>query len=63
MRPDKMTTKSQEAFREDVDQASRRGNPELVADDLLFAMLNQREGVASPLFQKAGGDVKELSSR
>ena len=44
MRPDKMTTKSQEAFREAIDQASRRGNPELVPEHLLAAMLLQEGG-------------------
>ena len=46
MRPDKMTTKSQEAFREAVDQASRRGNPELTPEHVLAAMLLQEGGVA-----------------
>jgi ATP-dependent Clp protease ATP-binding subunit ClpB len=62
MRPDKMTTKSQEAFREAVAQASRRGNPELVPEHLLAAMLLQDGGVAAPLVQKAGGDVTALET-
>ncbi|MBL8605732.1 MAG: ATP-dependent chaperone ClpB [Myxococcales bacterium] len=60
MRPDKMTTKSQEAFRDAVDVASRRGNPELTPEHLLLAMLAQEGGVAAPLFQKAGGDTQAL---
>ena len=40
MRMDRMTTKSQEALREAVDLASRRGNPELVPEHLLLAMLD-----------------------
>jgi len=62
MRPDKMTTKSQEAFREAVDQASRRGNPELLPEHLLGAMLLQEGGVAAPLVQKAGGDITALQT-
>src|SRR5579864_64454 len=63
MRPDKMTTKSQEALREAVDWASRRGNPELLPEHVVRAMLEQDGGVAVPLFQKAGGDPAALARR
>ncbi|MCL2776909.1 MAG: ATP-dependent chaperone ClpB [Polyangiaceae bacterium] len=56
MRPDRMTTKSQEALREAINLASRRGNPELVPEHFVLAMLTQDDGIALPLFQKAGGD-------
>ena len=60
MRPDRMTTKSQEAFRDALDLASRRGNPELVPEHLLLGMLSQEGGVARPLLQKAGADPARL---
>ncbi len=60
MRAEKMTTKSQEAFRDAVDQAGRRGNPEVSPEHLLVAMLAQEEGVAAPLLQKAGSDLGAL---
>src|SRR5580704_7873678 len=60
MRPDRMTTKSREAFREASERASRFGNPELVPEHLLAAMLDQDGGVAAPLLQKAGADVSGL---
>jgi ATP-dependent Clp protease ATP-binding subunit ClpB len=60
MRPDKMTTKSQEALREALDTASRRGNPEVIPEHLLLAMLAQDGGVAGPLLQKAGADITSL---
>ena len=63
MRPDRMTTKSQEAFRDAVDLASRRGNPELVPEHLMKALLAQDGGIALPLFQKAGGDAAALERR
>jgi ATP-dependent Clp protease ATP-binding subunit ClpB len=63
MRPDRLTTKSQEAFREASDLAARRGNPEVVPEHLLRAMLAQDGGIALPLFQKAGGDPVELETR
>ncbi len=61
MRPDRMTTKSQEAFRDGLDRAARAGNPELTPEHLLVAMLEQEGGVASPLVQKAGGDPAALT--
>src|ERR1700709_1548921 len=63
MRPDRMTTKSQEAFRSASDLASRRGNPEIVPEHLILAMLEQDEGIALPLFRKAGGDPDALKRK
>jgi ATP-dependent Clp protease ATP-binding subunit ClpB len=60
MRPERMTTKSREAFQEALDKASRFGNPELVPEHVLSAMLEQEGGVAGPLLQKAGADVSRL---
>ena len=62
MRPDRMTTKSREAFQDAIDRASRSGNPELQPEHLLLAMLEQDGGVGAPLLQKAGADVKALGS-
>ena len=63
MRPDRMTTKSQEAFREAAHLASRRGNPELVPEHLVKAMLAQDGGVLRPLLAKSGGDPAALEQR
>src|SRR5208283_3928235 len=60
MRPDRMTTKSREAFQDALDRASRFGNPELNPEHLLVAMLEQEGGVAGPLLQKAGVDLNAL---
>ncbi len=60
MRPERMTTKSHEAFQEAASRASRFGNPELQPEHLLAAMLEQEGGVAAPLLQKAGADVAAL---
>jgi ATP-dependent Clp protease ATP-binding subunit ClpB len=62
MRPDRMTTKSREAFQEALGRASRAGNPELQPEHLLAAMLEQEGGVAGPLLQKAGADLAALRS-
>jgi ATP-dependent Clp protease ATP-binding subunit ClpB len=60
MRPDRMTTKSREAFQDAIDRAARLGNPELYPEHLLMTMLDQEGGVAAPLIQKAGADVSAL---
>ncbi len=60
MRPDRMTTKSREAFQDALDRASRFGNPELSPEHLLAAMLEQEGGVGGPLLQKAGADLGAL---
>src|SRR5688572_13329441 len=67
MRMDRLTTKSQEALRAAVDAATQRGNPEVIPEHLLVALLEQEGGVAAPLVQRAGADpkalVRELSER
>jgi ATP-dependent Clp protease ATP-binding subunit ClpB len=57
IRPDRLTLKAQEAFRDALADAKARGNP--VANDahLLAQLLKQDEGVVRPLLQKAGVDV------
>src|SRR5260221_2789696 len=61
MRMDRMTVKSQEALRTAVDLASRRGNPEVLPEHLLFAALTQDGGIAAPLVQKAGAVPPSLA--
>jgi ATP-dependent Clp protease ATP-binding subunit ClpB len=54
MQMDRLTTKSQEAVRSAVDRAIRSGNPELVPEHVLVAILEQRDGVGAPLVERAG---------
>jgi ATP-dependent Clp protease ATP-binding subunit ClpB len=56
-----MTSKSQEAFRAALDRTSRRGNPELLPEHLVAALLDQEGGVAQPLLSKAGSDTSALA--
>jgi ATP-dependent Clp protease ATP-binding subunit ClpB len=62
MRFDRMTTKSQEAIRDAVSRASRAGNPEIVPEHLLLAIVEQEDGVGAPLLQKAGADLAAVKS-
>ena len=63
MRIDRLTTKSQEALRAAVDLATQRGNPELIPEHLLLAILEQDGGVGAPLVQRAGADPEALVAR
>ncbi|MBP9198784.1 MAG: ATP-dependent chaperone ClpB [Gemmatimonadales bacterium] len=60
IRPERLTLKAQEAYRDATADASRRGNP--VANDthLFHALLAQDESVVRPLLQKAGINVATL---
>ena len=60
MRADRLTNKSREAIESALDQASRKGNPELYPEQLLVVMLDQEGGVAMPLLEKAGADLDGL---
>ncbi|MFO0660329.1 MAG: ATP-dependent chaperone ClpB [Polyangiaceae bacterium] len=62
MRPDRLTTKSQEAIRDALDRASRAGNPELLPEHILLAAIEQADRSAQPILQKAGANVQTLRS-
>ncbi|HVY28067.1 MAG TPA: ATP-dependent chaperone ClpB [Polyangiaceae bacterium] len=62
MRMDRLTNKSQESLRAAVDAATRRGNPELIPEHILVAVLEQEGGVAAALVQRAGADPKALAT-
>ena len=60
IRPERLTIKGQEAFRDAGDLARRRGNPVVNDAHLLAALLAQPEGVVQPLLQKIGLTVTAL---
>ncbi len=60
LRPERLTLKAQEAFRDAGDDARRRGNPVFNDTHLFAALLAQEEGVVQPLLQKAGLNVTTL---
>jgi ATP-dependent Clp protease ATP-binding subunit ClpB len=61
MRMDRLTNKSQESLRAAIDGATRRGNPEIIPEHLLVAVLEQDGGVGASLVQRAGADPKALA--
>jgi ATP-dependent Clp protease ATP-binding subunit ClpB len=58
---DRFTTKSQEALRAAVDLATKRGNPELIPEHLLVAILEQDGGVGRALVERAGARSADLA--
>ena len=56
MRLDRLTNKTREALNEALSEATQRGNPELVPEHLLLALLAQDDGTVAPIMQKAGVD-------
>src|SRR6185295_17209149 len=61
IRPERLTIKAQEAFRDAGELARRRGNPVVNDAHLLAALLAQPEGVVQPLLQKVGLNVTALA--
>src|SRR5687767_6753744 len=57
IRPDRLTIKAQEAFRDAGELARQRGNPVVNDAHLFAALLAQPEGVVQPLLQKVGLNV------
>ncbi len=60
---DKMTLKMQEALAGSQRMASEHGNPELAAEHLLAALLEDRDGLAAVLLKKLGVDPRLVADR
>jgi ATP-dependent Clp protease ATP-binding subunit ClpB len=54
MRPDKFTQKMQEALSSALDLASKHDQPEITNEHFLLALLDQPEGLVTPILQKLG---------
>ncbi|HEX3927799.1 MAG TPA: ATP-dependent chaperone ClpB [Gemmatimonadales bacterium] len=63
LRPDRLTVKAQEAVREALEHAQRRGNPVVNDAHLLSALLGQDDGIVKSLLAKAGVVVPQISNR
>ncbi len=61
IRPDRLTLKAQEGFRDAGEAARQRGNPVVNDAHLFAALLAQPEGVVQPLLQKTGLNVTALA--
>ncbi len=61
MRLDRLTTKTREALMAAQRDATERKNPELVPAHFLTALINQRDGVAAAILQKAGAEPRAVA--
>jgi ATP-dependent Clp protease ATP-binding subunit ClpB len=61
MRPEKLTTKMQEALSNAAEDAASRGHQELSPEHVLRALLEQGEGIVRPVLEKLGVQIPELS--
>jgi len=62
MRLDRLTTKTREGLLAAQQTATERGNPELTPEHFLVALLEQADGIATPILQKAQADVRGLTA-
>ena len=62
MRLDRLTNKTREALAAAQNLATERRNPELLPEHLLIALIDQPEGVATPILKKAGVEPSEVKA-
>jgi ATP-dependent Clp protease ATP-binding subunit ClpB len=63
LNPDRLTVKTSEALNEAVALARRAGNPLVYDTHLLLALLQQDEGIVTPILQKLGVNVVDFRRR
>ena len=62
MRLDRLTHKTREALQAAQNTATSRGNPELVPEHFLLALIEQDGGVAKPVLEKADLDTRAFAA-
>jgi ATP-dependent Clp protease ATP-binding subunit ClpB len=63
MQADRFTVKSQEAVQAALELARSHRNPEAAPPHLLVALLDQPEGLVTPILQRIGADTAALAAR
>ncbi len=61
MRLDRLTTKTREALMAAQQLANERGNPELLPEHLILSLLDQSDGLLTPILQKAQVDPRAVA--
>src|SRR5436190_11964597 len=61
IRFDKLTLKGQEALQSAQTHAQEKGNPQVVPEHLLWALIEQKEGVVMPILQKLGVNLQTIA--
>ncbi|MHC1599902.1 MAG: ATP-dependent chaperone ClpB [Candidatus Methanospirareceae archaeon] len=63
MRLDKLTVKAQEALQEAKNLADKYNQQQIDVEHLLLALIEQPEGIVTPILQKIGVDIDQLKAR
>src|SRR2546425_1120178 len=61
IRFDKLTLKGQEALQSAQSHAQEKGNPQVAPEHLLWALVEQKEGVVLPILQKLGVNLQTVA--
>src|SRR6185436_7797290 len=61
IRFDKLTLKGQEALQAAQSHAQDKGNPQVAPEHLLWALIEQKEGVVLPILQKLGVNLQTIA--
>src|ERR1044071_4811900 len=61
IRFDKLTLKAQEALQAAQSHAQEKGNPQVAPEHLLWALIEQKDGVVLPILQKLGVNLQKLA--
>src|SRR5213592_1857383 len=61
IRFDKLTLKAQEALQAAQSHASEKGHPQVAPEHLLWALIQQKDGVVLPILQKLGVNLQTIA--
>src|SRR5437660_178730 len=61
IRFEKLTLKGQEALQSAQSHAQEKGNPQITPEHLLWALIEQKDGVVLPILQKLGVNLQSLA--
>src|SRR5215470_8184704 len=61
IRFDKLTLKGQEALQAAQNHAQENGNPQVAPEHLLWALIEQKDGVVLPILQKLGVNLQTVA--
>src|SRR5881296_2161484 len=61
IRFDKLTLKAQEALQASQSHASEKGHPQVAPEHLLWALIEQKDGVVLPILQKLGVNLQTIA--
>src|SRR5262245_10545929 len=63
IRFDKLTLKSQEALQAAQSHAQEKSNPQITPEHLLWALIEQKEGIVLPILQKLGVNLQTITQQ